>query len=91
MLQSKKRIGPWLLLGPLVLLAASCGHVQQPLPAPPVSQPVPALSQAARQPETPLWCLPTCSDGLMRERAHWRNLLTLPTSPGGPAKPATGR
>ena len=47
---------------------------------------VPPLPGEARQPKTPSFCYPTCSQGLTRERESWQSSLTAPTSQGAPAK-----
>ena len=52
---------------------------------------IPPLPGEARQPKTPSFCYPTCSQGLTRERESWQSSLTAPTSQGAPAKLPTIR
>ena len=52
---------------------------------------IPPLPGEARQPKTPSFCYPTCSQGLTRERESWRSSLTAPTSQDAPAKLPTIR
>ena len=52
---------------------------------------VPPLPGEARQPKTPSFCYPTCSQGLTRERGIWQSSLTAPTSQDAPAKLPTIR
>ena len=52
---------------------------------------IPPLPGEARQPKTPYFCYPTCSQGLTRERESWQSLLTAPTSQDAPAKLPTIR
>lgn len=75
---------PMLLL-PL-LLVAGCASPRLPLPPAVVAPPrIPPLPQEARQPPTPAWCSPTCSDGWRREAETWQSLLTRAAGPGQPA------
>ena len=55
------------LLVPAVLLTA-CSAVPKSLPPSAPIQPatVPTLPSEARQPQTPEWCSPTCSEGLRK-------------------------
>lgn len=67
-----------MLLGPM-LLASGCAvkpHSSLPLSVAPAR--IPPLSPEAKQPPAPLWCSPTCSHGLMKERESWRKLMTKP-------------
>ena len=52
---------------------------------------IPPLPGEARQPKTPSFCYPTCSQGLTRERESWQSSLTAPTSQDAPAKLPTIR
>ena len=52
---------------------------------------IPPLPGEARQPKTPSFCFPTCSQGLTRERESWQSLLTERTLQGAPAKLPTIR
>lgn len=77
----------------LLLIALLSACATPPAPLPPVVVPppeIPALPQAARQPPTPPWCLPTCSDGWRREVESWQRSLMSVASPAEPASaPAT--
>ncbi|RLK45932.1 hypothetical protein C7417_1962 [Cupriavidus plantarum] len=80
-----------MMLVPLTLFVASCSPVL-PRSSTPVSGPaIPALSQAARQPAIPSYCLPTCSGALTLERESWRNTLTPAASPDRPVSAVTTR
>jgi len=70
-----------LLLLPLLLLLTSCAAPVTP-PSPEPAR-VPVLPPQARQTllATPSACLPTCSDGLTRERACWQKSLTSAVPP----------
>ena len=75
-----------------VWLISGCVTPQPPLPPEPVrSVQLPPLPTFARQPETPSECLPTCLDGLTKERAYWQTLLTGEASPAAPASASTTR
>ena len=52
---------------------------------------IPPLPGEARQPKTPSFCFPTCSQGLTRAREIWQSSLTAPTSQDAPAKLPTIR
>lgn len=80
---------PMLLL-PLALLQA-CATQQplQPVVVPPPA--IPPLPAQARQPETPAWCSPTCSDGWKLEVETWRDSLTNAASPAPAASAPTTR
>lgn len=80
----------------LIVLLLGCETPPPPLqPEPVPGVRPPPLSQAARQPATPSECLPTCLDGLTRERSSWQTLLDGAGLPGLPANanttPSTGR
>ena len=72
----------------LALLLGACAS-QPPLTrqAPPAL--IPPLPDIARQPKPPSECLPTCSDGLLKELQSWPITLTEPARPAKPAKPLT--
>lgn len=78
---------------PLLLLLAllsACAH-DSPLRRPPAAPEVPPLPAAARQPERPPICRPTCSDGLTRLYEELLGTLTPPGAPASSAPPATTR
>ena len=67
----------------LVWLLAGC----ETQPTQPPSEPakpvkLAPLPQYAKQPAMPSECLPSCLEGLTKERASWQTLLIGPTSPG---------
>jgi len=74
---------------PLLLLAVGCATQPEPLPPEPVLIQAPRLPlpPEARQPAPPPICLPSCLQGLMRERESWLRLLKPEGSQGLPAKP----
>lgn len=80
----------------LIVLLLGCETPPLPLQPEPVQgvRP-PPLSQKARQPATPSECLPTCLDGLTRERSSWETSLIgagLPVPPvNSNTTPSTGR
>ncbi|EJK09870.1 lipoprotein precursor [Klebsiella pneumoniae subsp. pneumoniae KPNIH17] len=47
------------------------------------------LSALGRQPQTPEFCLPTCSKNLSNETGNWQNTLTGQLKPEGSAKDST--
>ena len=47
------------------------------------------LSALGRQPQTPEFCLPTCSKNLSNETDNWQNTLTGQQKPEGSAKGST--
>ena len=70
----------------LLLLWLLAGCETQPtqppiVPAKPVR--LAPLPSYARQPAMPPECLPTCLDGLTKERESWQTRLIGPISPGG--------
>ena len=75
-----------LLLALLLTACASSLPTTAPEPAA-----IPPLPGEARQPKTPSFCYPTCSQGLTRERGSWQSSLTDPTSQVEPAKLPTIR
>lgn len=74
----------------LLMLLSACGH-DSPLRRPPAVPEVPPLPQAARQPERPPICKPTCTEGLTRLRMELLDSLTVPPSPEKPASAPTAR
>jgi len=84
-------ISTWAALAIVLIWSLSaCGTRPTPLPSAPVrSVQLPPLPTYARQPETPSECLPTCLDGLTRERQSWLTLLTEEESPAAPANANT--
>jgi len=87
----KPFISTWTVLVLVLALSLSgCGTRPTPLPSAPVrGVQLPPLPTYARQPETPSECLPTCLDGLMRERQSWLTLLTDDSSLDAPANAST--
>lgn len=81
---------PGLLLLLLVTLAMLYGCSSQPsLPTPgPLIPPLPPQFRASME-VTPSECLPTCLNGLTRERTLWKSLLTPAASPGKAASVPT--
>ena len=70
----------------LLLLLLGCGHdslLLKPVPGPEI----PPLPAAARQPEPPALCVPTCSAGL---QTLLDSLLPSPTGPASPEMPVLG-
>ena len=78
-----------LMLLLLALLLPACASSLPTTASVPAA--VPPLPGEARQPKTPSFCYPTCSQGLTRERESWQSSLTAPTSQGAPAKLPTIR
>ena len=71
MRESRARLQLWMLA--LLMI----GRTSKPTSLPPVPAPViPELLSEARQPPAPLWCSPTCSSGLTKERESWRLRMT---------------
>lgn len=68
------------MLSLLMLSLAGCASKSAPF-----SPRVPALPPEARQPQTPAWCVPTCSDGLRRD---YERLLRKPIEGELPDSPA---
>ncbi|BBT62673.1 hypothetical protein WP8S18E02_24700 [Aeromonas hydrophila] len=50
---------------------------------------IPQLPSQARQMDSPPWCSPSCSAGLMRERESWQQLMTELEHRAWPAKAPT--
>ena len=74
----------------LALLLAGCAAPPPTLPTAPVkSVQIPPLPSYAKQPPTPLWCLPNCETGLTKERESWLDSLRTLTLPGLPASADT--
>ena len=76
-----------LLLYALPQLLMACA-LQPPAPPPSVaveSQRIPPMPATARQPQTPAWCSPTCSDVLETDSRSWEDLLMRAASPAAPA------
>ena len=78
-----------LMLLLLALLLPACASNSPTTASVPAA--IPPLPGEARQPKTPSFCYPTCSQGLTRERGIWRSSLTAPTSQDAPAKLPTIR
>lgn len=74
----------WMLMLPPWLLAGCATP-----PAQLAAAPVPPLPAQARQPALPPWCSPSCTTGLMAERATWQQRLTQPESQALPASSPT--
>lgn len=78
MLRNNERSLKALLLW-LMLLASGCAtKPASSLPPSVAPARIPPLPLEARQPVAPLWCSPTCSNGLTLERESWRQRLTAP-------------
>ena len=78
------------MLLPLMLLLSGCASKPGDWPSEPVSAPaIPALPSLAMQPDSPPWCSPTCSAGLMRERESWQERMTELEHQAWPAKEPT--
>ena len=82
-----RRLRP--MLATLALSLGGCASALQNSSPQVVPPAIPPLPVEARQPATPLMCLPTCSSALTSEREIWRNLRTAPTSPARPASAHT--
>jgi hypothetical protein len=68
-----------LTLLPLILSGSACTTQPQSWQPEQVAPPaIPQLPNEARQPPAPLWCSPTCSNGLTSERESWQKLMTQP-------------
>ena len=78
-----------LMLLLLALLLPACASSLPTTASVPAA--IPPLPGEARQPKTPSFCFPTCSQGLTRERESWQSSLTAPTSQDAPAKLPTIR
>jgi hypothetical protein len=80
----------WLLLAVLQLLVTACAQPPsvQPPPVEVQCQRILPAPQATRQPPTPQWCSPTCSDALERDFKTWESLLTNAAPPAAPATPS---
>ena len=76
-----------MLLPVLIALLTACAAPPQQ-PPPPVAvqcQRIPPMPAAARQPPTPAWCSPTCSDVLEADFRNWETLLMRAASQAAPA------
>lgn len=70
--------------------AARTGRLQQQLlPSVSSSGTITPLSALGRQPQTPEFCLPTCSANLSRETDNWQSMLTGQPKPEESAKHST--
>ena len=78
-----------LTLTPLALLLAACAPPLTVTAPPPEPPRIPALPPQARQPQMPLICSPTCSQGLTMRRESWQQQLMQPTQPAQPASAPT--
>ncbi|MGI8160185.1 DUF2514 family protein [Enterococcus faecalis] len=56
--------------------AARAGRLRHSLPSVSSSGSITPLSALGRQPQTPEFCLPTCSANLSRETDNWQSMLT---------------
>ena len=80
---------PMLMLPLLAAVLTACASsLPTTVPEPAA---IPPLPGEARQPKTPSFCYPTCSQGLTRERGSWQSSLTAPISQDVPAKLPTIR
>lgn len=70
--------------------AARAGRLQQQLVAIREQlRSITPLSALGRQPQTPEFCLPTCSKNLSNETGNWQNTLIGQLKPEGSAKDST--
>ena len=89
-MQNNRLLRRKLMLLPLIMLLSACASKPVVLPLEPVSAPaIPALPSQAMQPDSPQWCSPSCSAGLMRERENWQERMTELEHPVWPAKEPT--
>lgn len=73
----------------LMLPLALAGCSSSSLPSVSSSGSITPLSALGRQPQTPEFCLPTCSKNLSNETGNWQNTLTGQLKPEGSAKDST--
>ncbi|STT15384.1 Uncharacterised protein [Klebsiella pneumoniae] len=67
----------------LMLPLALAGCSSSSLPSVSSSGSITPLSALGRQPQTPEFCLPTCSKNLSNETGNWQNTLTGQLKPEG--------
>lgn len=70
-------------------LDAAAGCSSSSLPSVSSSGSITPLSALGRQPQTPEFCLPTCSANLSRETDNWQSMLTGQPKPEESAKNST--
>ena len=75
MRENRIRLQLWM---PVTLILLVCGCTSKPVSLPLLPVAIPELPIEARQPSAPLWCSPTCSSGLIKERESWQRLMTGP-------------
>ncbi|EQO28893.1 hypothetical protein G709_03458 [Escherichia coli HVH 33 (4-2174936)] len=73
----------------LMLPLALAGCSNNSLPSVSSSGSITPLSALGRQPQTPEFCLPTCSANLSRETDNWQSMLTGQPKPEESAKNST--
>lgn len=73
----------------LMLPLALAGCSNSSLPSVSSSGTITPLSALGRQPQTPEFCLPTCSANLSREIDNWQSMLTGQPKPEESAKNST--
>lgn len=73
----------------LMLPLALAGCSNSSLPSVSSSGTITPLSVLGRQPQTPEFCLPTCSANLSRETDNWQSMLTGHPKPEESAKNST--
>ena len=73
----------------LMLPLALAGCSNSSLPSVSSSGSITPLSALGRQPQTPEFCLPTCSANLSSETDSWQSTLTGHQKPEGYAKGST--
>ncbi len=73
----------------LMLPLALTGCSNNSLPSVSSSGSITPLSALGRQPQTPEFCLPTCSANLSRETDNWQSMLTGQPKPEESAKNST--
>jgi len=78
-------LGLLLIALPALLTACAAPPPQLPQPVAVQCQRIPPMPAAARQPQTPAWCSPTCSDVLESDFRSWESLLMNAASPAAPA------
>lgn len=86
--EAQQRIdGRAMMLLMLPLALAGCSNSS--LPSVSSSGTITPLSALGRQPQTPEFCLPTCSANLSREIDNWQSMLTGQPKPEESAKNST--
>ncbi len=84
---SRGSTGRAMMLLMLPLALAGCSN--NSLPSVSSSGSITPLSALGHQPQTPEFCLPTCSANLSRETDNWQSMLTGQPKPEESAKNST--